>query len=200
MEFKKMIFVLAITTTIIFIGMFGTSYAYYTSTGGTSLNVTTPNIDTGVAIVFNQSEYINVNTGVPISSSDVDSFASKSIFTLVPDSAILSGYDVLVNINLVDLSIANELKVSDFKYKLVCSNGSTSSTLKSGTGTDFTDAVMSANSLSLGSLGTGSGTFDVTKTYTCTLSVWLEESGVSQNELMNKKFSGLIKVNTMFKK
>ena len=200
MEFKKMIFVLAITTTIIFIGMFGTSYAYYTSTGGTSLNVTTPNIDTGVAIVFNQSEYINVNTGVPISSSDVDSLASKSIFTLVPDSAILSGYDVLVNINLVDLAIANELKVSDFKYKLVCSNGSTSNTLKSGTGTDFTNSVLSANTLSLGTLSTTDSSLDITKRYTCTLSVWLEESGTSQNSLMDKKFSGLIKVNTMFKK
>lgn len=200
MEFKKMIFVLVIATIIIFAGMFGTSYAYYTSTGGTNLNVSTPNIDTGVAIIFNQSEYINVNTGIPITNSEVDSKASKSIFTLVPDSTILSGYDVLIDINLIDLSVANELRISDFKYKLVCSNGSTSTTLKSGTGTDFTVDVIKAKSLSLGSLSTTNNSLDISKTYTCTLSVWLEESGVSQNELMNKKFSGLIRVNTMFKK
>lgn len=200
MEFKKMIFVLVIATIIIFAGMFGTSYAYYTSTGGTNLNVSTPNIDTGVAIIFNQSEYINVNTGIPITDSDVDSKASKSIFTLVPDSNILSGYEVHIDINLIDLSIANELRINDFKYKLVCSDGSTSTTLKSGTGTDFTDNVISSKTLSLGSLSTTDNSLNVNKTYTCTLSVWLKESGVSQNELMNKKFSGLIKVNTMFKK
>lgn len=200
MEFKKLIFVLVIATIIIFAGMFGTSYAYYTSTGGTNLNVSTPNLDSGVAIVFNQSEYININTGIPIGDADVDSKASKSIFTLVPDSTFLSGYEVLVNFNLVDVSIANELRINDFKYKLTCSNGTTSYLMKSGTGTDFTDVVISSKTLPLGSMSTSNGVFNVNKNYTCTLSVWLRESGVSQNELMNKKFSGLIKVNTMFKK
>ena len=63
MKFRNLIFVLATAFSVIFVSMLGTSYAYYIATGGTTINVTTGNIDTGVAVVFNQSQYINVNTG-----------------------------------------------------------------------------------------------------------------------------------------
>lgn len=200
MKFRNLIFVLAIAFSAIFIGMLGTSYAYYVATGGTTLNVTTGNVDVGVAVIFNQSQYININTGVPISSSDVDTLASSSVFTLTPDNAILSGADVAVTIGIVDISIDNALKVSDFKYKLSCNNGTSSTTLINGDGTSFTDTVLSSGYLKLGTLSTTSGTLDITKTYTCTLRVWLEETGLDQNSLMNKKFRGLIRVNSLFKK
>lgn len=200
MKFRNLIFVLAIAFSAIFIGMLGTSYAYYVATGGTTLNVTTGNVDVGVAVVFNQSQYININTGVPISSSDVDTLASSSVFTLTPDSTILSGADVAVTIGIVDISIDNDLKVADFKYKLSCNNGTSSTTLISGDGTSFTDTVLSSGYLKLGTLSTSDSTLDITKTYTCTLRVWLEETGLDQNILMNKKFRGLIKINTLFKK
>lgn len=41
--------------------------------------------------------------------------------------------------------------------------------------------------------------FNASKTYTCTLRVWLQDSGSSQNNLMNKSFSGLVKVGTAIK-
>lgn len=78
MEFKKLILILAITATIVFGCLWGSTYAYYTYSGGT-LNVTTGNVNTGVVVVFNQSEYMNVKTGVPIAENDVDAYASKTV-------------------------------------------------------------------------------------------------------------------------
>lgn len=202
MEFRKLIFTLAITATVIFVCMFGGTYAYYTLDEGTSLNVTTGNIDTGVAVIFTQNQYINMKTGVPIDAADVANYASKSEFVLNPDNNMLSGYDVVIDISLIDISIANELKVSDFKYDLICSNGTTSTTLTNGirTGTDFTSAVLSEDILHLGTLSTQNSTLDVTKDYTCNFRVWLQNTTASQNSLMGKSFSGLIKVNVAFRK
>ena len=200
MKFRNLIFILAITFSVIFVAMIGSSYAYYVTTGGVNLNVTTGNIDTGIAVVFSQSQYINVNTGVPITSSQVDSLASSSEFTIIPDSNFLNDYDSSVNISIVDISVDKELRVSDFKYKFICNDGSVSTVLSSGNGTNFTDDVISKGSLDLGVLNTVNGTFNINKLYTCNLNVWLEDNGANQNHLMNKMFRGLIRVNTLFKK
>lgn len=200
MKFKKFIFVLVITSILAVAGMWGTSYAYYVSTNGTNFNVTTANVDTSLTVVFSQSEYMNMKTGVPISASDVDNYASKSVFTILPNNTLLNGYQVAVNISLINIKIDDALKVSDFKYKLTCSDGSTTTNLGSGTGSSFTSDVLKNDSLSLGSLSTSANTFNASKTYTCTLRVWLQDSGSSQNNLMNKSFSGLVKVGTAIKK
>ena len=200
MKFKKFIFVLVITSILAVAGMRGTSYAYYVSTNGTNFNVTTANVDTSLTVVFSQSEYMNMKTGVPISASDVDNYASKSVFTILPNNTLLNGYQVAVNISLINIKIDDALKVSDFKYKLTCSDGSTTTNLGSGTGASFTSDVLKNDSLSLGSLSTSANTFNASKTYTCTLRVWLQDSGSSQNNLMNKSFSGLVKVGTAIKK
>ncbi len=200
MKFKKFIFVLVITSILAVAGMWGTSYAYYVSTNGTNFNVTTANVDTSLTVVFSQSEYMNMKTGVPISVSDVDNYASKSVFTILPNNTLLNGYQVAVNISLINIKIDDALKVSDFKYKLTCSDGSTTTNLGSGTGASFTSDVLKNDSLSLGSLSTSANTFNASKTYTCTLRVWLQDSGSSQNNLMNKSFSGLVKVGTAIKK
>ena len=200
MKFKKFIFVLVITSILAVAGMWGTSYAYYVSTNGTNFNVTTANVDTSLTVVFSQSEYMNMKTGVPISASDVDNYASKSVFTILPNNTLLNGYQVAVNISLINIKIDDALKVSDFKYKLTCSDGSTTTNLGSGTGASFTSDVLKNDSLSLGSLSTSANTFNASKTYTCTLRVWLQDSGSSQNNLMNKSFSGLVKVGTAIKK
>lgn len=200
MKFRKLIFVLVIASVLVISLMWGSSYAYYTSSGGTNFNVNTSNLDTNLTVVFNQSEYMNIKTGVPIAASDVDNYASKSVFTLLPNSNLLNGYDVLINVSLVDIKIDDALKVSDFKYKLTCNNGSSNTTVGSGNGSSFTSEVLTSNVLPLGSLSTTDNTFDVSKSYTCTFRVWIEDSGNSQNELMNKTFSGLVKVGTAIKK
>lgn len=195
MKFKHMLFVLTVTTSIIFACMLGSSYAYYTLSNGTTVTATTGKFDANVSVVFSESEYINLKTGVPINSTDVDKYASASKFTLIPDATKLQGYDVAVKIAISNITIDTELKISDFKYNLKCNDGSSTTTIKSGTGADFT-----STELEIGTLSTQNSTFNVSKTYNCALRLWLQETGSNQNALMNKSFSGLIKVNSVYRK
>ena len=195
MKFKHMLFVLTVTTSIIFACMLGSSYAYYTLSKGTTVTATTGEFDANVSVVFSESEYINLKTGVPINSTDVDKYASASKFTLIPDATKLRGYDVAVKIAISNITIDTELKISDFKYDLKCNDGSSTTTIKSGTGADFT-----STELEIGTLSTQNSTFNVSKTYNCALRLWLQETGSNQNALMNKSFSGLIKVNSVYRK
>ena len=195
MKFKHMLFVLTVTTSIIFACMLGSSYAYYTLSNGTTVTATTGEFDANVSVVFSESEYINLKTGVPINSTDVDKYASASKFTLIPDATKLQGYDVAVKIAISNITIDTALKTSDFKYDLKCNDGSSTTTIKSGTGADFT-----STELEIGTLSTQNSTFNVSKTYNCALSLWLQETGSNQNALMNKSFSGLIKVNSVYRK
>ena len=195
MKFKHMLFVLTITTSIIFACMLGSSYAYYTLSNGTTVTATTGEFDANVSVVFSESEYINLKTGVPINSTDVDKYASASKFTLIPDATKLRGYDVAVKIAISNITIDTALKLSDFKYDLKCNDGSSTTTIKSGTGADFT-----STELEIGTLSTQNSTFNVSKTYNCALRLWIQETGNNQNALMNKSFSGLIKVNSVYRK
>lgn len=195
MKFKHMLFVLTVTTSIIFACMLGSSYAYYTLSNGTTVTATTGEFDANVSVIFSESEYINLKTGVPINSTDVDKYASASKFTLIPDATKLQGYDVAVKIAISNITIDTELKISDFKYDLKCNDGSSTTTIKSGTGADFT-----STELEIGTLSTQNSTFNVSKTYNCALRLWLQETGSNQNALMNKSFSGLIKVNSVYRK
>lgn len=195
MKFKHMLFVLTVTTSIIFACMLGSSYAYYTLSNGTTVTATTGEFDANVSVVFSESEYINLKTGVPINSTDVDKYASASKFTLIPDATKLRGYDVAVKIAISNITIDTALKISGFKYDLKCNNGSSTTTIKSGTGADFT-----STELEIGTLSTQNSTFNVSKTYNCALRLWLQETGSNQNALMNKSFSGLIKVNSVYRK
>lgn len=195
MKFKHMLFVLTITTSIIFACMLGSSYAYYTLSNGTTVTATTGEFDANVSVVFSESEYINLKTGVPINSTDVDKYASASKFTLIPDATKLRGYDVAVKIAISNITIDTALKISVFKYDLKCNDGSSTTTIKSGTGADFT-----STELEIGTLSTQNSTFNVSKTYNCALRLWLQGTGNNQNALMNKSFSGLIKVNSVYRK
>lgn len=195
MKFKHMLFVLTVTTSIIFACMLGSSYAYYTLSNGTTVTATTGEFDANVSVVFSESEYINLKTGVPINSTDVDKYASASKFTLIPDATKLQGYDVAVKIAISNITIDTELKISVFKYDLKCNDGSSTTTIKSGTGADFT-----STELEIGTLSTQNSTFNVSKTYNCALRLWLQGTGNNQNPLMNKSFSGLIKVNSVYRK
>ena len=195
MKFKHMLFVLTVTTSIIFACMLGSSYAYYTLSNGTTVTATTGEFDANVSVVFSESEYINLKTGVPINATDVDKYASASKFTLIPDATKLRGYDVAVKIAISNITIDTALKISDFKYDLKCNDGSSTTTIKSGTGADFT-----STELEIGTLSTQNSTFNVSKTYNCALRLWLQETGSNQNALMNKSFSGLIKVNSVYRK
>ena len=191
MEFKKLIGILTITVSVIILGLFAFSLAWYSfSNAQTSFSTNT--LD-GVSIIFAQSQYINTTTGIPISASDVDDKADKTIFTVGSDSTLLSGYTLAIQISLVDITIDQALRESSyFKYQLLQTVNGTTTTVASGTGlTIGTNTEVVLKSMSTVTVGT---------TYTYELRVWLEDSGSSQNDLMQKNFSAKIQVSSAAKK
>lgn len=197
MKFSKMIFVLTIAASAIFVFMMGSSYAYYTATS-TDINVSTGTINNGISVVFTDNNYVNVKTGVPLDDDQVTEYAKANVFSITPNATILSGYDAYVNVSLINVKIDDALKVSDFKYSLICTDGNNSQkTIGSGDGTTITTGT----NVSIGDMSTIAGTFNINTTYQCSFRVWIaNKADVSQNDLMNKKFSALLKVNTIMRK
>lgn len=187
MSYKRMIIVLSVAMIVIIVCLFGASYAYYSLTNAsTSFSTTTAEND-DIAVVYEQSQYINTTTGIPISSDEVAGKASSSRFSALAGSNLVS-YQVAIQIDLVDIAIANELKISDFKLQLL-ENGTV---IANKTGAD----IGSNTSLTLKSMST----ITVGTTYNYELRVWLNETGQNQNTLMNKNFSGRIEVSSAMKK
>ena len=202
MSFKKMIFVLTISISSVFLLMFGTSYAYYVSDAGTNLSVTTGDFDANVAVVFSESEYISMNAGIPIMENEVETKASGIFFSLIPDATILDGYEASATISLTDISIDDELRVDDFKYLFTCGKEAKETEdytegfyIKSGTGDDFTNEVLNSDNLVINTIR-----LDSSNNFYCRLYVYLLETGYVQNHLMNKNFSAKIKVDSRFRK
>ena len=96
MEFKKLILILTITISIIVISLMGVSYAWYSlSNSSTNFNVTTGGDN--ITVLYAQSEYVNITTGIPILEADVPTKAGISRFTVTPGDG-LNGYTVLTSI------------------------------------------------------------------------------------------------------
>lgn len=200
-KFKKMILVLTIISVIIVTGAIGGSYAYYSLTN-TDIGVTTKSNGAG-QVIFSGSDYINMAVGVPIEASDVQSLASKSVFTVIPPSSVGSNHEFAFSVSLSDIYIDDDLMVEDFKYELKCVNnsneldvslGENEEDTSSGDATAFTD-----DSLLLGTYSSEDEDGVSDYNTVCTLYVWLEDSGENQNDLMGLNFSALIKVNTAVK-
>ena len=197
MKFNKIIFILMIAATIIFAGMIGSSYAYYTLTD-TSIDITTGNVTNGFSIVFSDNNYVNVKTGVPLNDDQVIESAKANIFSIIPNASALNGYDAYVNVSLINVKIDDALKVSDFKYSLICNDSNNyESTIGSGDGT----SLSTGTDVLLGGLNTINGSLNINTNYQCYFRVWIaNKADTSQNELMNKSFSALLKVNTIMRK
>ena len=197
MKFNKIIFILMIAATIIFAGMIGSSYAYYTLTD-TSIDITTGNVTNGFSIVFSDNNYVNVKTGVPLNDDQVIESAKANIFSIIPNASALNGYDAYVNVSLINVRIDDALKVSDFKYSLICNDSNSyESTIGSGDGT----SLSTGTDVLLGNLNTINGSLNINTNYQCYFRVWIaNKADTSQNELMNKSFSALLKVNTIMRK
>ena len=186
-----------IAATIIFAGMIGSSYAYYTLTD-TSIDITTGNVTNGFSIVFSDNNYVNVKTGVPLNDDQVIESAKANMFSIIPNASALNGYDAYVNVSLINVRIDDALKVSDFKYSLICNDSNSyESTIGSGDGT----SLSTGTDVLLGGLNTINGSLNINTNYQCYFRVWIaNKADTSQNELMDKKFSALLKVNTIMRK
>ena len=139
-----------------------------------------------ISIIFAQSDYVNISTGVPIVEADVPTKAGISRFVVSPDSS-LNGAEIALSIELVNVSIDDELKCNDFKIQLLENN----SVIYNGTGSSVTsDTLVLKEVTKLTNLNS----------VNYELRIWINETGVSQNNLMGKSFSGKIKISTSIKK
>ena len=184
MSFKRMILIVSATMIVIILCLFGISYAYYSLNNASTQFQTTTGDD--VSVVYEQSQFINVDTGVPITSSEVNDKSSKSRFSVLAGNN-LNGYQVAIQISLVDIVIDDALKISDFKIQFL-QNGTVISNL---TGQDITSSTITVKPMATITVGT---------TYNYELRVWLNDTGVSQNQLMGKSFSGRFEVSSSMRK
>ena len=194
-KFRNMILVLTIAFSAIFVSMLGTSYAYYVSTDGTKLEVTTGNIDTGAAVIFEESQYININNAIPVSSYNQ---GEKNSFVIYLNDDILGDKDWSINIGLTDIYIDEILKSEFFMLRIECSyTDSEYNNVISGY-SEITGESFTSDFISLWDFREDVDSVDERGIF-CSLYTWLKETDEPQNHLMNKKFRGRIKVNTLFK-
>lgn len=212
-EFKKIIFSLTLVVSLIFIIIVGTSYAYYNYSFG-KMSTKIGSTEDIVGIIFKDSDYIDLHTGVPILSTDVEEEASKLSFTLIPTNNDISNYNVNVSIGLSDIEIDDELKTEQFKYRLVCKNNII---YTDGTSSVGNNQVFEGNAVSfdknnfiianLSSKNSDNNAFlistrndIISQKYECDFYMWLEETGSNQNDLMNRHFAANIEVNSALAK
>lgn len=195
MTFKKLLIILTFVVIAIICVLLSTSYAWYTFTDATTtFNVETTSESVDLAVVFTNDANISTTAGIPITSDQIDEYASKNSFTMTPSSSVIGSRQVAYQIEIVDLNIASELKNSSyFKYSLLETVDGTTQTVSSG---NFSQATGSTFILKpMATLNSA----DLDKTHSFEFRVWLEESNSPQNNLMGKKINGRIKVSTAIK-
>ena len=179
MKYKKLLFTILVIILVMLTLMLATSYAWYSfNTGSTTFNAVTNNSD--VSIDFVKGDYINNNAAIPISSSEVDEYSDKHQF-IVKTTNNPKDNDILLNVSLVDVSIDNPLRVSDFKVELYY-QGSLVSTV---TGNQLMISGATTKLLSTVTLNNNiDNNFEVR--------VYLLDNGSDQSSLMNLNFSAKI--------
>lgn len=195
MSFKKLLLILSFVVIAIICVLLSTSYAWYVfSDATTSFSVETISENVDLAVVFTNDANISTTVGIPITSEQVDEYASKTTFTMTPSSTVIGSRQVAYQIEIVDLSIASELKNSSyFKYSLLETVDGTTTTISSGNFSSATSSTFVLKSMST------LNSSDLDKTHSFEFRIWLEESNAAQNDLMGKKISGKIKVSTAIK-
>ena len=189
MEFKKVIIVLSITITVAIGIMFGASYAWYAYKTAKT-NISGGTIKEAPTIIFSQTEYLYLNQILPIKDEDRYNYASKNSFTVTLDEK-LENYETGIEISLVNIAIAEELKNQNYKYELLQNNMPIASGNFSSLGTNRTLTIMPMTKLTAKTYPT---------TYAYELLIWLKEDNGNQNALMNKTFSAKININSAIKR
>lgn len=189
MEFKKMIILLSITLSIMFIVLMGTSYGWYAYSNAES-KIQSSTINEAPTIVFSQTEYISSTQNLPIHDKDRYKYASKNSFTVTVGEN-LKDYEIGLEIILNDINISPELKISNYKYELL----ENKEIISSGDFSDIADKT-SITLLPMSIIEPANYPY----TYVYELYIWLSEDETNQNNLMNKKFGAKIDVNSAIKK
>ncbi len=189
MELKKIIIVLSITIAIAIAIMFGASYAWYAYKNAET-NISGGTIKETPTIIFSQTEYISLKQTLPIKDNDRYNYANKNSFTITIDKN-LEDYEKGIEISLININMADELKIANYKYELLQNNIKVANGDFSNIGSNKSLIIMPMTKLSPATYPT---------TYSYELLIWLSDDESNQNTLMNKGFSAKISINSAIKK
>ena len=189
MEFKKIIIVLSITIAIAIGIMFGASYAWYAYKNAET-NISGGTIKETPTVIFSQTEYIDSKQIIPIKDNDRYNYANKNSFTITLDKK-LKNYETGIEVSLVNINMADELKSTNYKYELLQNNKSIATGNFSNIGSNKSLTILPMTKYTPASYPA---------TYTYELLIWLSDDETNQNQLMNKGFSAKININSAIKK
>ena len=184
-----MIILLSVTVSIMFGVLLGVSYGWYAYSNAESY-VGGSTVEDVPTVVFAQTEFINTTQIMPIYDEDRYRYANKNSFTITVGKN-LEQYETGIEINLNNIKISEELKISNYKYELLQNKKTISTGDFSTLGELNTIKLLPMTLLTPGKYPT---------TYSYELYIWLSEDGTDQNDLMNKIFGAQIKVNSAVKK
>lgn len=189
MGLKRLVLVFCITIFVFTFSIFGASYAWYAySNAETTLFGST--IKEAPTVIFAQTDSIISSINTPIYDFDRYDFSNINSFN-VTFGDNLKDYESAISIELYDINMSPELKISNYKYELLENEKVISSGDFSNIGNDTSIVLMPNKIVSIEKYPT---------TYVYDLFIWLSEDGSDQNHLMNKTFGAKIRVNSAVKK
>ena len=189
MEFKRLIVVLTISLFVTFSSMLGASYAWYAYENA-EISLFGATIKEAPTVIFSQTEYISTSLNTPIYDKDKENFANTNAFTITFGNN-LEKYETAISIVLDEIYIDEALKIANYKYELVGNDETIAAGDFSTLGDNRQIVLMPSTIIEVPSYP---------QTYTYELYIWLSEDETDQNHLMNKSFSGRIKINSASKK
>ena len=169
----------------------GFSYAYFlavvkvTDDKPTTIQGTVVS-DIDFELVDENNVYITASNLIPLTPDQISIYAETGNFTVRAGN---NPYGVIYTISLTDVSIPNELKTTDFKWRLICTSCSDTSKNAEGdfSAVDGTEMVLKSNLL-----------IDSFSEDNYKIMIWLDETGEDQIDIMNKTFSAKVKVQGEF--
>lgn len=189
MELKRLVLVFCITIFVFTFSIFGASYAWYAySNAETTLFGST--IKEAPTVIFAQTDSIISSINTPIYDFDRYDFSNINSFN-VTFGENLKDYESAISIELYDINMSPELKISNYKYELLENEKVISSGDFSNIGNNTSIVLMPNKIVSIEKYPT---------TYVYDLFIWLSEDGSDQNHLMNKTFGAKVRVNSAVKK
>lgn len=178
LDYKKLVTIFSLTVLVITIIMIGASYAWYVANNKTKIVIESLG-EEAMKISFEETDIISLDNAVPINDSISDLGASFNNFNI---NLGKMNINTSLSIKIIDIAIANELKISNFKYQLLKDSVVMATGDFSSIGSDVEKIIYTQNILS--------GTENTTNSWT--LKIWLSDDENNQNNLMNKSFSGKI--------
>ena len=164
--------------------MLSTSYAWYAfDNASTTFSAVTNNDD--IIVSYQSGEYINTNIAVPISTEQIDKYSEKNNFNIRVKNNKIDN-EIAVTVSLIDISISDALKNTNFKIDLYYQGSKVSTfggnTIGTGGATNKTLGTVTLNN-------------DINNNFE--VRVYILDDGSDQTSMMNQTFQAKIQINAI---